>query len=182
MNDWKRIEPTEVTKVGWRTIVGKTFQLPDGRTVQFHTVHPDGTKTTNVIAITKDKKVIVSKQYRAGPEKLMCDVPGGFVDKNESPEEAMRRELREETGYTSEEEAIFLGEYHRDSYLNVVSYAYLLTGCTVTAQQNLEEYESVKVVLFDVNEFIEMAMHDGTTDHAIVLMAYDHLQNLLKEQ
>lgn len=180
MTEWKRIEPTEVTQVGWRTLVGKTFEMPDGRSMLFTTVHPDGSQGANVIAITKDNKVVVAKQYRPGPEKVMYELPGGFVDENETPEHAMRRELREETGYESSDEAVYLGEYHKDSYLNVVAHAYLLTGCTLTTEQSVEEGEYIDVELIDISELIKIAKQDGLTDHALVLMAYDHLQNLSK--
>jgi ADP-ribose pyrophosphatase len=40
----------------------------------------------SVLAITKDKKVILVKQYRPGPSEILLELPGGFVDPNEKPE------------------------------------------------------------------------------------------------
>src|SRR5688572_1745915 len=103
MRDWKRIEPTVVTKVGWRTITSKTFIMSNGKKVVFDTFHPDGQEFAAVIALTCDKKVIVAREYCTGPEIMMDDLPGGFVDEGELPEAAARRELLEETGYAPAE-------------------------------------------------------------------------------
>ena len=39
MKAWKRIEPTKVTKVGFRQIVTKTFEMPDGRIETINSPH-----------------------------------------------------------------------------------------------------------------------------------------------
>ncbi|MCS7091744.1 MAG: NUDIX hydrolase [Patescibacteria group bacterium] len=46
-----------------------------------------------ILAITKDRKVILVKQYRPGPKEVLLELPGGYVDPNEEPEKTMEREL-----------------------------------------------------------------------------------------
>ena len=55
----------------------------------------------NVIAITKDQKIVLIKQYRHGTDAVTVEIPGGAVNHNEDPRLAAERELIEETGYTS---------------------------------------------------------------------------------
>ncbi|MDJ0626115.1 MAG: NUDIX domain-containing protein [Candidatus Caenarcaniphilales bacterium] len=47
----------------------------------------------------KDKILLTSRAYNPG--KGMLDLPGGFVDYNESLEDALRREIEEELGITN---------------------------------------------------------------------------------
>lgn len=52
-----------------------------------------------IIKDTVKNKYIFVSQYRPGAEGLMVEVVAGKIDDGEKPEEAMKREIMEETGY-----------------------------------------------------------------------------------
>ena len=63
------------------------------------------TVTAGAIIFNNDGKVLLLKhRFRAGSG---WGIPGGFLEAGEQPEEAMRRELREEIGLEVEEVEIF---------------------------------------------------------------------------
>ncbi|HEU5121460.1 MAG TPA: NUDIX hydrolase, partial [Candidatus Saccharimonadales bacterium] len=180
MQPWNRIEPTVITKIDYQNVVVKTFELPDKKFVTRAIFGNEGTRAAGVIAITRDKKVVVTRQFRPGPEKLMDELPGGFVDKDEEPEAAALRELLEETGYIPGAMK-FIGSFHRDAYLSGEWFYYLATDCVLTSEQALEHDEFIEVRLISIKEFIENAKHNGMTDTSAVLAAYEDLSALSKE-
>lgn len=175
--EWQRTEPTKVTKVGWRTITSKTFVMPDGRTEVFDTVGADGECGVAVIAITIDKKVIVVKQYRPGPETVKWDIPGGGVDtKDEGDHEvAAIRELAEETGYTPGQ-IEYVGKDNNKAYQNITHYYYLAQNCVSKEGLMAHELnEFIEVELLSIDDFIKKAKDGLVGDTAAVLYAYDRL-------
>lgn len=177
MKPWKRIEPTRVTKVGWRAITTKTFELPNGKTAEYDLVYTDGQEFVSIVALTPDNKVIIGREYAPGPEIVMDEMPGGYVDAGESPEECARRELLEETGY-GPKEMKYLGSYYKDKYINATWHTYLATGCEKIREQELEEYEYIDVMLLSVDDFLDSVKNNLVTDHGAVLAAYDELLKL----
>ena len=53
----------------------------------------------SVLAITKEGSFPLVMQFRPAVEMVTLELPGGHVDESETPEEAARKELREETGF-----------------------------------------------------------------------------------
>ena len=51
-----------------------------------------------VILENKEKKILFLKEYRRGIKKKSLGFPGGHIDNEENPLEAVKRELLEETG------------------------------------------------------------------------------------
>ena len=88
-----------VFSTSWFDLVAKTVE-PSNSPAPYYSVHcPD---YVSILALTKDRKVLLVRQYRPAVERYTLELPSGHVESGESPEDAARRELLEETGFEAE--------------------------------------------------------------------------------
>lgn len=180
MKGWKRLQPTKTTQVGWMTITTKTFQMPNGQIKEFDCVYPDDREFTLCLPVTKQGKIVIARQFRPGPERWFDDFPGGFVDEDETPQEAVIRELREETGYQAERYE-YLGYYHKDAYLNGKWHAFIAYGCEKVAEPTMEEDEFIETIEMSIDEVLASAKRGDSEDNALILMGYEQIQKIKEE-
>ncbi len=184
MKQFSRIEPTTQQVCGLqykRTMVVKTFKADDDSVHEFTTWGKEGGRNGGVIALTPDRKVIVTYQFRAGPERWMWEIPGGKFNGGEDEQAAALRELKEETGYEPQHVTL-LGKSCRDAYCNMTWYYFLATGCTLSDDgpelDKEERDQGAEARLISIKELIDNAKHDRMTDPEAVLMAYEQLNEL----
>lgn len=152
----------------------KSFILLNGQESDYDI--KDERKIACGLVLTSDNKVVLMKVFRPGPEKVLLELPGGFVDKNEDPLKAAKRELLEETGYTGDFELV--GEAFDDAYSNCVRYCYVAKNCEKVQEPNWEEDEECEIVEMDLKDFRNHLRSGQLTDVEIGYLALDHL-NLL---
>ena len=96
----------------------------------------DSPSWVNIIPVTKDGNIVLIKQYRHGSNSITIEIPGGLVEKAEQSRNAAERECTEETGYTSSDPAILLGEnLPNPAFLNNKCKSFLWLNCTRTTNQ-----------------------------------------------
>ena len=55
--------------------------------------------SVGIIPILNNKEIILIKQYRHAANEYLIEIPAGKIESKESPVEAAKRELEEETGF-----------------------------------------------------------------------------------
>ncbi len=132
----------------------------------------------NIIALTKEKSVVLIEQFRHGTQEVVLEIPGGMVDKGEQAEKAARRELIEETGYSSNE-FIFLGKSRPNPAIQTNwIYHYLALNCEKTEETAFDEHESTITKLVPLAE-IDNLIKGGEITHSLVVTGFYYL-NLKK--
>lgn len=125
----------------------------------------------NVIALTKDKQVVLIEQFRHGIEQIILEIPGGMVDQGELPKDAARRELLEETGFSSKK-FIYLGKSHPNPAIsNNEMFHFLALDCEKTEKTTFDEHESIVTKLVPLAE-IENLAASGKITHSLVIAAF----------
>lgn len=122
-----------------------------------------------IIALTKDDKIILVKEFRPGPNKYYIDIPGGTTEGNEDPISCAKRELLEETGYVGKSFKI-LGKYFLDSYSVNPHYTILIKDCTY-----LEQKEDLKVILKPYKEYLKNINPKNTVNLHSLYLAKEYL-------
>lgn len=177
MKPWRRLDRTEVTHAGFRTIVHKHFLMNDGKPMRADLDGNEGAEAVCVIALTPDRQVVIARQFRCGPERVLDDLPGGFVDHGETPRQAGERELLEEVGYKATQME-YVGWVYVDPWSNGVHHYFIAHDCERVSASNPEEFEEIETVLVSIRQLIDNAKAGQMTDAAGVLMAYDRLREL----
>lgn len=74
-----------------------TVSLPGGKsTTREIVVHPE---VVAMLPTLDDGRLVLVRQYRKPAERVLLEIPAGGIEDGETPEDAVRREMREETGY-----------------------------------------------------------------------------------
>jgi len=149
--EWKVLESEYLYNEPWLTIRKEKCELPNGKIMPAYYVLEYPT-WVSVFALTKDNKVVLIKQYRHGLGVVSIETPGGVVDKGETPEEAIKREIKEETGYVFESYQNLGKICANPATSNNYMHMFLATGGEKVAEQSLDETEDVEVVLYSIEE------------------------------
>ena len=125
----------------------------------------------NVIPITPEQEVVLIRQYRHGTREVTLEIPGGIVEPGDSPQEAARRELQEETGYEAAE-MVDLGFVHPNpAFLDNRCYTFLAPGAFRAGPQTQDEKEDIRVLLKPLAE-IPGLIREGAITHSLVIAAF----------
>lgn len=77
-----------------------------------------------------DPRIVLIRQYRYAAEDYVFEIPAGRLDTAEEPEACARRELKEETGYSSEHIVRMTTFYTTPGFTDEIIHLFAATGLT----------------------------------------------------
>ena len=143
---WEILSTEYLIRRPWLTARRDVAKLPDGRINHEYYVleYPDW---VNIIAITEEGMVVLERQYRHGLGKTCFELPCGVIEEGETPLQAAKRELLEETGYAGGEWKQLMTLSPNPATSNNLAHSFLATGVKKVAGQSLDATEDIEVHL-----------------------------------
>ncbi len=158
-------------------ISAKVQNRRTGRESEFYRL--DFADWVNVVALTKNKKIITIKQFRFGTERTEIEIPGGAIENGEDPLAAGQRELLEETGFSGKNGRVIGRVCPNPAIQSNWCYTVFIEDVTRVAEQNMDDMEDIKVKLISLGEMNDLIRH-GLITHGLVLNAMMLYSNYTK--
>lgn len=144
----------------------ETVELPDKKYSKREIVeHPGGVA---VIPITEDGSIILVKQYRKAVEKFLLEIPAGKLEINEEPRVTAIRELKEETGYSTDNMEYLMEFYTSPGFTNEKIYLFLATDL-VEGEASPDSGEFIEIEKYDIDLLIKMIERGEITDSKTII-------------
>jgi ADP-ribose pyrophosphatase len=152
---WKTLSSEYVYKDRWFIARKDTCEMPDGKIVEPYYVL-EFPNWCNVVLVTSDEKIVLVRQYRHAINATTFELPGGVIDKGETPEQAAIREVQEETGYQVTSLELLYTTAPNPATNNNTAYLYLATNAEPILTQKFDAFEDMDVHLFSKQEIKQM--------------------------
>lgn len=144
--------------------------LPDGNKGKRELVKHPG--AVAIVAVTDEEKIIFVEQYRKPLERSLVEIPAGKIEANEEPIVTARRELEEETGYTTDKLQYVTSFYTSPGFADEIIHIYYTNQLKIltdkVAGDDDEFVELITLTLEEAEQYMkEQKIHDAKTVYAI---------------
>ena len=157
---WKSLTKESILlKKPWFEVFREEIQLPDGKVIpEYYEIEMP--HYSAVFAVTVDQKIIVLRCYRHAIGEVTLTMPGGMIEKGESPLEGIQREFLEETGYKAKEWES-LGSFIGNSTRGCGTYhLFFSPGAYPVQEPDSGDLEDFELLLWEKQE-VEQALDEG---------------------
>ncbi len=131
----------------------------------------------NIVAFNPEDEIVLIEQWRPGIQSVTLEVPGGVVDPGETPFETAVRELREETGFESNQWFRLGTTTPNPAIQDNTCHTFLARNAMPSAAQAFDPTEYCEVQLASYEE-AQRHVASGRISHALVVSAlhFEHLR------
>ncbi len=115
-----------------------------------------------VLPVLDDGRIVLVRQFRKAAEEILLEIPAGGVDEGETPEDAVRREMVEETGYRVGRLKKLFSFYTSPGFTTELMHLY--EGSDLQPGTPTEETDAIEVVLMTPQEALQQVRSTAAAD------------------
>ncbi len=151
IHQWKRISLNE-----------EQVTLPNGQTITHTTIHHPGASV--ILPILDDGRLVLVRQFRPSLNKWILELPAGTIEAGEQPLACAQRELKEETGYESEN-FIDLGQLTPlAGFCDEIQHLFIATNAKQVCDLNCDDDEIIEIQVLTVDELEHLIKTNQISD------------------
>lgn len=160
LEPWKTIGSETLFEVPGRIRVEvETVMLPDGRVVNDY-LQVRMRSFAVVFAEATDGKVVCLNQYKHGPQRVSLTLPAGQIEDAETPLDAARRELLEETGFAGKDYRLLGSLVVSGNQGCGMAHVVCARACSQVAQPTVSDLEDMEIT-FVTRDALREALMTG---------------------
>jgi len=173
---WEEIHTEHIVQDEWIDFRKTSYRFPDGRVFEPYYSYTRRDYAV-IVASDEDGRFLCVQQFRQGIRQVTTEFPAGAIEKKdgEDPKEAAlraaQRELREETGYVSDEWQHLLTLPSNATISDNYASLFLARNCRKAAEQELDEMELLHIRKHTAEE-IDRMIAEGNFQQAVHALAW----------
>jgi 8-oxo-dGTP pyrophosphatase MutT (NUDIX family) len=157
---WQVLESRLVVDRRWIEVHEQRVRLGNGHEIpEFHKVVMPSWAA--VLCVTAEDEVVLVRQYRHGISQECIELPAGVIEPDESPLEAAKRELLEETGYVADDWTHVLTTATEPSRHTVHAHFFCARGARADRERAPEPSEDIELLTLPRAELVPLCESGG---------------------
>jgi 8-oxo-dGTP pyrophosphatase MutT (NUDIX family) len=147
---WKILRSDYLVQDRWITLRADRCETSEGAIIDPFYIF-EKVDWAHVVAFDNDQRILIVRQYRHGVREVCAEIPCGAIDESDpSPQEAIKRELLEETGCVAERFENLGSAYANPARQTNKVHSFVAFGVQQVSEQQLDETEDIEFEFVDI--------------------------------
>lgn len=156
---WTVLEEEDISPSSWFPLTRQKVQLANNNIYDYYFSRLGD--VVQVLAVTKQKEIVLVRQYKHGLGEITLEIPGGLQQEGKSIIQSALNELEEETGMkTTADKLMSLGKIAiNPTKLKQVTYGFIVFDAEFNSEQRLDTTEDIEVIVLPAPEVLQLALN-----------------------